>query len=141
VDPRLLSLARGAWPGVTGLVLVGVAQAAGTVAVALAAATVVTALVTGPGEVPHGAVAVLAAVVVARALLAWVEPWLAARTGEQVVERERERLLDRLARDDAPEIVGLAGHGVDALRGWFTATLPALVLAVCCHRRCCWCSR
>ncbi|WP_433787019.1 thiol reductant ABC exporter subunit CydC [Actinomycetospora sp. CA-101289] len=125
-----MSLARGAWPGVTGLVLVGVAQAVGTVAVALAAATVVTALVTGPGEVPRGAIAVLAAVVVGRALLAWAEPWLAARTGEQVVERERERLLDRLAHDDAPEIVGLAGHGVDALRGWFTATLPALVLAV-----------
>jgi len=130
VDPRLLALARGAWPGVTGLVLVGVAQAAGTVAVALAAATVVTALVTGPGEVPPGALAVLAAVVVARALLAGVEPWLAARTGEQVVERERERLLARLGHEDAPEVVSLAGHGVDALRGWFTGTLPALVLAV-----------
>ena len=74
--------------------------------------------------------AVLALVVVARALLAWLEPWLAARTGERVVERERERLLDRLGHDDAPAVVGLAGHGVDALRGWFTATLPALVLAV-----------
>ncbi|WP_345421612.1 ABC transporter transmembrane domain-containing protein, partial [Actinomycetospora chlora] len=130
VDPRLLDLARGAWVGVAGLVVVGVLQAAGTVAVALAAATVVTALVTGPGQVPHGAVAVLAAVVVARALLAWLEPWLAARTGERVVERERERLLDRLAHDDDPRIVPLAAHGVDALRGWFTATLPALVLAV-----------
>ncbi|MHC1560140.1 thiol reductant ABC exporter subunit CydC [Actinomycetospora sp. C-140] len=130
VDPRLLALSRGAWPGVLGLVLVGVAQAAGTVAAALAAASVVTALVTGPGVVPHAAIAVLALVVVLRAVLAWLEPWLAARTGEQVVDRERERLLGHLAHADAPAVVPLAAHGVDALRGWFTATLPALVLAV-----------
>ncbi|WP_345382129.1 ABC transporter transmembrane domain-containing protein, partial [Actinomycetospora straminea] len=130
VDPRLLALARGAAGGVAGLVAVGVARAAGTVAAALAAASVVTALVTGPGVVPRGAVAVLAGVVVARAVLAWLEPWLAARTGEAVVERERERLLEHLGHDDDPAIVPLAGHGVDALRGWFTGTLPALVLAV-----------
>ncbi|MDD7967655.1 thiol reductant ABC exporter subunit CydC [Actinomycetospora lemnae] len=130
VDPRLLVLARGALGGVVGLVAVGVARAAGTVAAALAAASVVTALVTGPGVVPRGAIAVLAGVVVARAALAWLEPWLAARTGERVVERERERLLEQLGHDDDPAIVPLAGHGVDALRAWFTGTLPALVLAV-----------
>ena len=130
MDRRLLVLARGAWAGVTGLVVVGVLQAAGTVAAALAAASVVTALVVGPGGVPTSAVAVLALVVVVRSGLAWVEPVLAARTGERVVERERERLLDRLGHDDAPAVVPLASHGVDALRGWFTGTLPALVLAV-----------
>ncbi|MEJ2865476.1 thiol reductant ABC exporter subunit CydC [Actinomycetospora flava] len=130
MDRRLLVLARGAWKGVAGLVVVGVLQAASTVAAALAAASVVTALVVGPGVVPVPAVAVLALVVVVRAVLAWVEPVLAARTGEQVVERERERLLGRLSRDDAPAVVPLASHGVDALRGWFTGTLPALVLAV-----------
>jgi ATP-binding cassette, subfamily C, bacterial CydCD len=128
IDRRLLGLAPRA--GVAGLVLVGVLQAASTVAAALAAASVVTALVVGPGGVPSGAVAVLALVVVVRSGLAWLEPVLAARTGERAVERERERLLGRLGHDDAPAIVPLASHGVDALRGWFTATLPALVLAV-----------
>ncbi|WP_345341323.1 ABC transporter transmembrane domain-containing protein, partial [Actinomycetospora succinea] len=130
IDRRLLLLARGAWAGTAGLVLVGVLQAAGTVAAALAAASVVTALVVGPGSVPTTAVAVLAGVIVLRSGLAWLEPVVAARTGERVVEAERERLLDRLSHDDAPAVVPLASHGVDALRGWFTATLPALVLAV-----------
>ncbi|MFC5142527.1 ABC transporter transmembrane domain-containing protein, partial [Actinomycetospora rhizophila] len=129
-DRRLLALARGAWVGVATLVLVGVLQAASTVAAALAAASVVTALVVGPGGVPPAAIAVLASVVVLRSGLAWLEPVVASRTGERVVERERERLLERLGHDDAPAVVPLASHGVDALRGWFTATLPALVLAV-----------
>ncbi|MEJ2885607.1 thiol reductant ABC exporter subunit CydC [Actinomycetospora aeridis] len=128
VDRRLLGLAPRA--GVAGLVLVGVLQAASTVAAALAAASVVTSLVVGPGVVPRAAVLVLVLVVAARAVLAWLEPVLAARTGERVVEQERERLLERLGHDDAPAIVPLASHGVDALRGWFTATLPALVVAV-----------
>ncbi len=130
VDPRLLRLARDARWGVAGLVLVGLAQAVATVAAVLAAASLVVSLVATPGVLPRGPVAVLAAVVVARALLAWAEPVLAARTAGRVVERLRERLLVHLVHERAPGAVALAGHGVDALRDWFTAYLPALVLGV-----------
>lgn len=134
VDPRLLRLARPALPGVAAQVLLGGLGALADAAALVAAGLLVAALV-GATASPTGPILALAAALVVRALVAAVTPRVAAGTAGRVVEPLRERLLDARDPDAERRDPGgrlrreLASGGIDDLRAWFTAYLPALVLA------------
>ena len=134
VDPRLLRLARPALPGVAAQVALGVVGAVADAAALVAAGLLVAALV--HGSAPDAALTGLAAALVVRALVAAMAPRVAAGTADRVVEPLRERLLDARDPDAERRDPGgrrrreLASGGIDDLRAWFTAYLPALVLAV-----------
>ncbi|NMO91252.1 thiol reductant ABC exporter subunit CydC [Actinomycetospora sp. TBRC 11914] len=134
VDPRLLRLARPALPRVAGQVVLGVVGALADATALVAAGLLVAALVDGTS--PRATLAALAAALVVRALVAGVAPRVAAGTADRVVEPLRERLLDARDPDAERRDPGarvrraLASGGIDDLRAWFTAYLPALVLAV-----------
>ncbi len=81
---------------------------------------------------------ILLAVVVARALLAWVAELAAARSSAAAKSQLRAALLARIpalgldsARDQRTgELAVLATRGIDALDGYFSLYLPQLFLAV-----------
>ncbi|MEO3884560.1 thiol reductant ABC exporter subunit CydD [Nonomuraea sp. B5E05] len=89
------------------------------------------------GRFTAAALAVLAAVVCVRALLAWSQGVFAGRTATGVKSALRHRLLARL-RDLGPgrlaahrsgELVTLAGRGLDGLDAYLTGYLPAIAVA------------
>ncbi|MFC7587136.1 ABC transporter transmembrane domain-containing protein [Nonomuraea antimicrobica] len=89
------------------------------------------------GRFTAAALAVLAAVVGLRALLAWGQGVFAGRTATGVKSALRHRLLDRL-RELGParltahgsgELVTLAGRGLDRLDDYLTGYLPAIAVA------------
>jgi ATP-binding cassette subfamily C protein CydCD len=144
---RLLRLARPALPGVAAQVVLGTLGALADAAALVAAGLLVAGLVGGTavagtavgGTTVAGVttpIAALAAALVVRALVAVVAPRVAAGTAGRVVEPLRERLLDARDPDAERRDPGgrlrreLASGGIDDLRAWFTAYLPALVLAV-----------
>jgi thiol reductant ABC exporter CydD subunit/thiol reductant ABC exporter CydC subunit len=123
--PRLSSSARRA------LVLCA-ALAALTAAALVAQAWALASVLTGRGHL-----VVLAGAVVARALLGWATQVVAARAAAGAKEELRAMLLDRalahgpewLAARGPAELTSLATKGLDALDGYFTSYLPALVTA------------
>ncbi|MEJ5912892.1 thiol reductant ABC exporter subunit CydD [Pseudokineococcus sp. 1T1Z-3] len=146
LDPRLLRRAPGARPWVAGVVLASGLQAALTVALAGVLAGLLTSLVAlaDPGRagerpsVPaEGWLALLAAALTLRALLAWGERVLTARTGAVAVDEVRRAVLAAalhrgpawVAQHGPGRLGALLTGGVDALRPWFDGYLPALVVA------------
>ncbi|MGW3342319.1 thiol reductant ABC exporter subunit CydD [Nonomuraea rubra] len=89
------------------------------------------------GRFATGALAVLAAVVGVRALLAWTQGVFAGRTATGVKSALRHRLLERLrelgparlAAHRSGELVTLAGRGLDGLDNYLTGYLPAIAVA------------
>ena len=114
-------------------VALGVAGAVADAAALVAAGLLVAA--SWDGSPPDTALTALAMALVVRALVAAVAPRVAAGTADRVVEPLRERLLDARDPDAERRDPGgrrrreLASGGIDDLRAWFTAYLPALVLA------------
>ncbi len=141
LDPRLLRYARKATRtflfvsvalGSLGALLI-VAQAW------LLADVVARAFIGGAGLAElHAPLAVLLAVVMARAVLAWAGELAASRSSAQAKSQLRTALLERvpaLCADSSRaqstgELAILATRGIDALDGYFSLYLPQLLLAV-----------
>jgi len=146
LDPRLLRHARRAVAPITVLAALGLATALLVVAQAWLLATVITRVfidkATLPGLVTP--IAVLAAVTVARAAVAWAAQASAHRASAAAKTELRSALLARVlalgpgwregasgtSRRDAAALTQLATTGLDGLDGYFTSYLPALIGAV-----------
>lgn len=117
--------------------LLGTATAAVITAIGWWLARVVAGVVADPSALSaaYGALAVVAGLFVLRALLAWAQSAVAGRGSAAVRDELRQELITaRLAGGEATgatgELVWRAGAGIDAIDGYLTRYLPALVLAV-----------
>jgi thiol reductant ABC exporter CydD subunit len=146
LDPRLLRHARRAVVPIAVLAALGLATALLVVAQAWLLATVITKVfidkATLPGLVTP--IAVLAAITVARAAVAWAAQASAHRASAAAKTELRSALLARVlalgpgwrkgtsgtSRRDAAALTQLATTGLDGLDGYFTSYLPALIGAV-----------
>ena len=140
LDPRLLRHARATAPYIGVVAALGVATAGLVVAQAVLLAHAISAAFldrAGPAEL-RPTLAGLAAVVAARAGLAWVGESAAVRASASVKAQLRRRLLARvvalgprwLAGRRRGEIATVSTRGLDALDSYFAGYLPQLVLAV-----------
>ncbi|MEV4508616.1 thiol reductant ABC exporter subunit CydD [Dactylosporangium sp. NPDC049525] len=132
VDPRLLRHARTSRAGIAALAVIGAAQAAATVVLAV----VLAGLVAAPVDAGPGAFAALAGVYAARAALTWAEQVVGRRTAARVTDELRRSVLHAalrrgpawVAQYGTGRLVAVLGGGLDALRPWFGGYLPSLVL-------------
>ncbi|WP_327011335.1 thiol reductant ABC exporter subunit CydD [Dactylosporangium sp. NBC_01737] len=130
VDPRLLRHARTSRAGIAALAVIGAAQAAATVVLAV----VLTGLVARDAGL--WAFAALAGVYAARAALIWAEQVVGRRTAARVTDELRRSVLSAALRRGPAWVAGygtgrlvaVLSGGLDALRPWFSGYLPALVL-------------
>ena len=137
LDPRLLRRGR----ATLGYLIAGVAVGSATAVLTIVQAW---ALSSALGEIfeTHAlgvlgvVVPVLVAVFAGKAVLAWLNQWLAQRASAAVKSRlRRDVLAARLADPVRPEpstasLVTLLTQGLDALDGYYSKYLPQLVLAV-----------
>ncbi len=137
LDPRLLRRGR----ATLGYLIAGVAVGSATAVLTIVQAW---ALSSALGEifetqllgVLSWTVPVLVAVFAGKAVLAWLNQWLAQRASAAVKSRlRRDVLAARLVDPVRPEpttasLVTLLTQGLDALDGYYSKYLPQLVLAV-----------
>ncbi|GAB2584473.1 hypothetical protein Aab01nite_54120 [Paractinoplanes abujensis] len=133
LDPRLLRYARTTRTYLVATVALGVLLAGLIVAQATLLAHGITAVfLDGAGP---GVLLPLAAVVAARAVVAWAQEATAARSSAAVKSELRGRLLAHLAAlgpgrgPDTGAVTTLITRGLDALDAYFARYLPQLVLA------------
>ena len=139
-DRRLLRYARPARAYLAGLVVVTIGVAGLVILQAQLLATAIAGAFSGGLALPalEGTIAVLAAVVAGRAVLAWAIEALSYRASAGVKSQLRRDLLRRsvelgprwLATRRAGELTTLTTVGVDALDAYFARYLPQVVLAV-----------
>ena len=139
-DRRLLRYARPARAYLAGLVVVTIGVAGLVILQAQLLATAIAGAFSGGLSLPAlgGTIAVLAAVVAGRAVLAWAIEALSYRASAGVKSQLRRDLLRRsvelgprwLATRRAGELTTLTTVGVDALDAYFARYLPQVVLAV-----------
>ncbi|WP_168221161.1 thiol reductant ABC exporter subunit CydD [Actinomadura sp. WMMA1423] len=140
LDPRLLRHARTTRPFLAASVLLGTATAGLIIAQATLLAGMLTrAFLDGasPGDL-RTPLLLLLAVVLGRALVAWLQEVAAHRSSAAVKSQLRGRLLARavalgprwLSGERSGELATLATRGIDALDDYFSRYLPQLVLAV-----------
>ena len=136
-DPRLLRYATAARAFLALSGALGVARTACTVAFCWLLSRVLVDAIHGvPLEAAWGGIGALAAVGVLRAVLVWLADYGSARGSALVKSQLRRRLVGGLARlgpgwlagRNRAEIVTTAGHGLEALDGYFSLFLPQLVL-------------
>ncbi|WP_394768946.1 thiol reductant ABC exporter subunit CydD [Lacisediminihabitans sp.] len=136
-DPRLLRYATAARAFLVLSGALGVARTACTVAFCWLLSRVLVDAIHGvPLEAAWGGIGALAAVGVLRASLVWLADSGSARGSALVKSQLRRRLVAGLARlgpgwlagRNRAEIVTTAGHGLEALDGYFSLFLPQLVL-------------
>ncbi|MCC3775259.1 thiol reductant ABC exporter subunit CydD [Streptomyces sp. UNOB3_S3] len=136
VDPRLLRHAAATRFFLAASVVLGLAGAGLVIAQAMLVAEVVT------GAFQHGltahdlgrSLALLAAVALGRAAVAWLTELAAHRASAAVKSALRTRLLEHATRlgpgtRNTGELTTLATRGIDALDGYFARYLPQLGLA------------
>ena len=128
LDPRLLRRARSARAALAAAVALGLVTATLLVVQAWLLAAIVAGAFAGR-ETRDWALAVLLAVVVARATVAWLSATVAARCAAGTKSELRAALLAREG-GSAGGRATLATRGVDSLDGYFSLYLPQLVLAV-----------
>ncbi|MFD8496096.1 thiol reductant ABC exporter subunit CydD [Amycolatopsis sp. NPDC059657] len=138
LDPRLLRQAGAARPFIIACAALGVATAALVLAQAeLLAKAITDAFLGGAGlaalALPIG---LLAAVVLARAGIAWLSETTAHRASANVLSQLRQSVVAAALRlgprrgDHSPaELATLATRGVDRLDGYFARYLPQLLIA------------
>jgi ATP-binding cassette subfamily C protein CydCD len=146
LDPRLLKHARRAVVPIAVLAALGLATALLVVAQAWLLATAITRVFIDKATLPElvTPIAVLAAVTVTRAAVAWAAQASAHRASAAAKTELRAALLARVlalgpgwrkgsggtSRRDAAALTQLATTGLDGLDGYFTSYLPALIGAV-----------
>ncbi|SDT36067.1 thiol reductant ABC exporter subunit CydD [Actinoplanes derwentensis] len=151
LDPRLLRYARATRTYLVATVVLGVIHAVLLIAQAVLLADAVTAVFldgSGIGDLTTGVLGftvpvlvALAAVIAAKAAVAWLQEIAAVRSAAAVKSQLRNRLLDHVTAlgpagsagaGSAPAgvVAALAGNGLDALDAYFAKYLPQLVLAV-----------
>ncbi|MBR7833309.1 thiol reductant ABC exporter subunit CydD [Actinospica durhamensis] len=139
LDPRLLRHAAAARRQLCVAGAIGVAGAVLTVTQAFALADLVTRPLQASGAVRlRGPFIVLAAVLAARTVLAWAGEASAYRAASAVKSQLRRALFRRVlevgpVRQDTGsdgDLATLATRGTDALDGYFSRFLPALITAV-----------
>ncbi|MGH3756502.1 thiol reductant ABC exporter subunit CydC [Actinophytocola sp.] len=132
-----LALSRTARRALAGCAVLGALGAVALVVQAWALASVLADIVAGAGAPAGELLGVLAGAVLARALLGWATQVVAARAAAGAKAELRGVLLDRtlaagpewIAEAGPGELTALATRGLDALDGYFTTYLPALVNA------------
>ncbi|WP_432839523.1 thiol reductant ABC exporter subunit CydD [Dactylosporangium sp. CA-092794] len=137
LDPRLLRHARAARTYLALSVALGAALAALLVAQATLLADAITDVYLHGAGLRDIAPALgwLAAVIAARAAVAWAQETAAARSAAAVKQRLRAKLLAHVAAlgpgqaPPAGAVATLATRGLDALDAYFARYLPQLVLA------------
>ncbi len=139
VDPRLFRHARATRSFIGASVGLGSFSALLIIAQAWLIAYVVAGAFDGKGlSQLSSPLAILVAVVLARAAVAWSAELLASRSSTRVKQQLRAALLGRVAaigparlgEERTGEIATLATRGVDALDGYFSLFLPQVFLAV-----------
>jgi len=139
-DPRLLRYARRAALPIAVLAALGVAATALVIIQARLLATIIADTFVDKATLTGVALAALAAVAAGRALFAWAEQSCAHRASATAKSQLRRRLLSHAVRSgpgsqsgserNVAELTALATTGLDALDGYFTGYLPALIGAV-----------
>ncbi|WP_125132729.1 thiol reductant ABC exporter subunit CydD [Microbacterium sp. 10M-3C3] len=139
VDPRLLRYARASRGFLAATTAIALAQAGVVVGIAWG---LTTALVGAIGGAPVASLArpllVAAALVLVRAVLAVAAEYAAARGGAAAARELRDALVGAVRRRgpawlsarNAAALSVTAGHGLDALEGYFSRYLPQLVATV-----------
>ncbi|WP_207947019.1 thiol reductant ABC exporter subunit CydD [Actinomadura sp. 7K507] len=140
LDPRLLRYARTTRIFLLASVALGAATAALIIAQATLLAGMLTRAFLGGASLAdlRTPMVLLLAVVLARALVAWLQEVAAHRSSAAVKSQLRGRLLAHslllgprwLSGERSGELATLATRGVDALDDYFSRYLPQLVLAV-----------
>ncbi|MEZ5117796.1 MAG: thiol reductant ABC exporter subunit CydD [Candidatus Nanopelagicales bacterium] len=140
LDPRLLRYAR----STRGFLLLAVVLGAATAVLVILQARLLSGVIVdvtagGAGlDTVASGVGALAAVVAARAAIAWGAEAAAFRTSARAKQELREAALEHVvalgpagpAGSSGGEVATLVTRGVDALDGYFARYLPQLVLAV-----------
>ena len=143
LDPRLLRHARAARGYVVLTAVLGLVTAGLVVAQALLLARVIAGAVTdgerlgAPGDPLTLPLALLVAVVTARAATAWAQDRYGHRAATTVVAQLRARVVGHVAAlgpqaldgDAGPAIATLTTRGLDALDGYLVRYLPQLLMA------------
>jgi len=135
-DPRLLTYASATRGTLAAGALIAVLRTASIVAFAWLVTDVVVRAIAGADLASlGGTLLLLAAVVAARGVLLWAGDAVSARGGARAVGQLREKLtaaIGRLgpgwvARRNAGDVTLVAGHGMEALDGYFAGYLPQVI--------------
>jgi ATP-binding cassette subfamily C protein CydD len=136
LDPRLLRYASATRGTLAAGALLAVLRTACVIAFAWLVTDVIVRAIAGEGGGSlGGTLLLLAGVVVVRGAVLWATDAVAARGGARAVGQLRERLtaaIGRLgpgwaARRSSGDVTLVAGHGMEALEGYFAGYLPQLV--------------
>ncbi|MDN4596266.1 thiol reductant ABC exporter subunit CydD [Leifsonia virtsii] len=136
LDPRLLKYASATRGTLAAGALLAVLRTACVVAFSWLVTDVIVRAIAGEdlGSL-GGTLLLLAGAVAARGLLLWATDAVAARGGARAVGQLRERLTAAIgklgpgwvARRSSGDVTLVAGHGMEALEGYFAGYLPQLV--------------
>lgn len=136
LDPRLLRYASATRGTLAAGALLAVLRTACVIAFSWLVTDVIVRAIAGEGAGSlGGTLLLLAGVVVVRGAVLWATDAVAARGGARAVGQLRDRLtaaIGRLgpgwaARRSSGDVTLVAGHGMEALEGYFAGYLPQLV--------------